>query len=109
MSHLNGRAARFWLDRNDEALASYNKALSITPDFRFTNRALRCTNSVGTRKRWRVIRALAIKPDFADTHFHYAYAAASRPVPRGWQKYQWRLKTADCSNNREFSALGARK
>jgi hypothetical protein len=86
------------LKRLDEALASYDKALALKPDFAevFNNRGL----ALQELRRFDEAllsfeRALTLQPDYVDAHWNEALLRLlTGDFSRGWAKYQWRWKSA---------------
>ena len=96
------------LQRFEEALACYDQALSVRPGYAeaLYNRG----NTLSELKRFDEAfvsydRALAVRPDYADVHFSEAlFGMLIGDFRRGWQKYEWRWKTAQARNDkRDFS------
>jgi len=86
------------LKRFDEALASYDKARALKPDYAelFNNRGL----VLQELKRFDEALlsfelALTLQPDYADAHLSEALVRlVTGDFSRGWAKYQWRWKSA---------------
>jgi tetratricopeptide (TPR) repeat protein len=93
------------LKRFEEALASYDQALAVRPDHAeaLYNRG----NILRELKRFEGAlasydKAIAIKPDFADAHYSEGlFRLLIGDFNRGWQKNEWRWKTAQL-RKREF-------
>jgi tetratricopeptide (TPR) repeat protein len=82
--------------RLDEALASYDKAIALKPDYAgaFSNRGLalhelkRLDEALASYER-----ALSVRPDYADAHWNEALLRLlAGDFSRGWAKYEWRWK-----------------
>src|SRR5262249_13479008 len=87
------------LKRFDEALASYDQAIALKPDYpeAFSNRG----NALKKLKRFDEAlasydKALALKPDFADGYTSRAhYRLLIGRYKEGWEDYEWRLEAKD--------------
>src|SRR5208282_1529298 len=84
-----------------EALASFDRALAVQPDYAdaLANRGI----TLNQLKRFEEAiesfeRAQAIRPDYAEAHW---YGSLCRlllgDMDRGWQKYEWRWETKHLS------------
>ena len=88
--------------RRDEALSSFDRALSLRPDYAeaFYNRG----NALRDLHRHREAvasyrRAIAIRPDYASAHWNLADChLLLGEFELGWQEYEWRWKLPDLEN-----------
>ena len=84
------------LDRPEEALASFDRALALRPDFAeaWNNRS----TSLRSLNRWdealaSVDRALALQPEYPDAHWNRSLILLmAGDFQRGWPEYEWRLR-----------------
>ena len=81
------------LKRFDEALAQYDRALALRPDYAeaHTNRGV----TLHTLKRFDealqcYARAIAARPDFAEAHYNEGLCRLlTGDFDRGWAKHEW--------------------
>jgi len=84
------------LNRYDEALASYDRALVLQPDYAtaLNNRGI---NLYDLKRYDEALasyqRALALRPDYAEAHWNEALLRLlTGDYSHGWAKYEWRWK-----------------
>src|SRR5581483_6042754 len=93
------------LGRDEDALASYARALAIKPDHAEAHNNL----GMALRRLNRDDEALAcfetaqaIKPDYVDPHLNEGLSRlALGDYPTGWKKYAWRRLTASFGGGRK--------
>ena len=84
------------LKRFDDALASYDRALAVRPDYAeaLSNRG----NTLHELKRFddalaSYDRALAVRPDYAEAHLNKSLLQLlTGDLEAGWREYEWRWK-----------------
>jgi tetratricopeptide (TPR) repeat protein len=89
------------LNRFGDALASYDRALTMRPEYpeALSNRG----NTLKELKRFEEAlenynRAITMRPDFAEAHYNEALLRLlTGDFGRGWGKYEWRLKSPSLS------------
>src|SRR6202008_640534 len=86
------------LDRQEEAMASYRRALALRPDHAQAHNNIGMALRELNRHEEAVAcfeTALAIRPDYVDAHVNEALVRlAIGDYENGWKKYAWRRLTA---------------
>jgi tetratricopeptide (TPR) repeat protein len=95
------------LGKKDTALASYDRALTVRPDYAeaLSNRGV----TLQELKRFEEAlasydRALTVRPDYAEAHWNEALLRLlTGDFSRGWVKYEWRWEGSLALPKRNFS------
>lgn len=95
------------LDRMDEAVHHSEKAFSIAPDFdNFINNlsVVYRDACMFEQSREMTYKLLQKKPDNADLHVDAGFVSFYlRDLDKGWDEFEWRLKTKDYSFPKEWN------
>jgi Tfp pilus assembly protein PilF len=94
--YLNLGTSLNGLDRVDDAIAAYQKALTIKPDYAKAHYNL--GNALHRARRWREAIAayriaIALRPDDAEYHWNLSLdLLAEGELEEGWKEYEWRWR-----------------
>jgi tetratricopeptide (TPR) repeat protein len=106
--HFNRGNALNGLQHFEEAIASFDQALALRPEH--SEALINCGVALHQVKRFaeelsRYQRALSLRPDPADAHYNESLCRLlTGDFEGGWQKYEWRWRTAHMeADRRDFA------
>lgn len=96
-------------DRYGDADRAFAEALRLRPDFAeaWVNRGIGyLLTERGDEAITAFRRAIEIRPAFAEAHLNLAVSLLQQGAYReGWQEYEWRFRTADGRNPRQYAHI----
>lgn len=97
-------------DRYGDADRAFAEAVRLRPEFAeaWVNRGIGC---LLTERQDEALasfrRAIELRPAFAEAHLNLAVGLLQQGAYReGWREYEWRFRTSDCRNPRQYVHLG---
>jgi tetratricopeptide (TPR) repeat protein len=108
-AHYNLAGVLLERDRYDDADRAFAEALRLRTDFpeAWVNRGIgHQLNERGGEAIAAFRRAIALRPAFAEAHLNLAVGLLQEGAyHEGWQEYEWRFRTADGRNPRQYATI----